>query len=109
MRRPREAVDTTMLAAAIGIDRLLKGDVRRLVACDDAARGVIEHLGAQRRRRKVVVPPAIVPAVVDENTGVRLVAAGSVGERAAPGQTPRIGGEIKNRRHDSEDKTGMRT
>ena len=38
MARPRVAVDAAVLAAAVGIDRLLEGDVGRVVAGDDAAR-----------------------------------------------------------------------
>ena len=36
--RPREAIDAAMLAAAIGIDRAVEGNVGRVVAGDDGAR-----------------------------------------------------------------------
>ncbi|MNR35912.1 hypothetical protein D3C85_1537880 [compost metagenome] len=43
---PCIAVDTAMLATAIGIDRAIKGQVRRVVAGDDGFRRFDTHLGA---------------------------------------------------------------
>ena len=45
-----EAVDAAMLAAAIGIDRLLERDVGRVVRRDDLARLLEADLGVRPRR-----------------------------------------------------------
>ena len=37
MRRPREAVDAAVLTAPEGINRLLEGDIGRIIARDDRA------------------------------------------------------------------------
>ncbi len=50
MRRPREAVDAAVLAAAMRIDRTVGGNVRRLVAGDDPPRGIDRHRGLKRRQ-----------------------------------------------------------
>ena len=78
VRRPREAIDAAVLAAAIGIDRAVEGNVRRLVAGDDLARGVDRHRGLERRQLLQALP-----AVVEGDARDRLVAAGGVGQRAA--------------------------
>src|SRR5215469_16482252 len=109
MGRSREAVDAAMFAAAIRIDRLFERDVGRRVARDDAARSIVEHLGSERWRRQIAVPPAIVPAVIDEHARVGFVAARRVRERAAALEAPRVGCEIEHRGHDSEANRTMRT
>ena len=76
--RPREAIDAAMLAAAIGIDRAVEGDVGRLVAGDDLARGVDRHGGLERRQLFEALP-----AVVEGDPRDRLVAAGGIRQRAA--------------------------
>lgn len=68
MRGPRETVRAAVLAAAVGIDRLGEGNVRRLVAADDAARGFLKHLGPRQHLRELLGfrrVPAIVHALVD--------------------------------------------
>ena len=48
--RPREAIDAAVLAAAIGIDRAVEGNVRRVVAGDDLAGGIDRHRRLERRQ-----------------------------------------------------------
>ena len=73
VRRPREAIDAAMLAAAIGIDRAVEGNVGRLIARDDLARGV--DLYRRLERRQFV---EALPAVVEGDARDRLVAARGV-------------------------------
>src|SRR3546814_9211628 len=75
-----------MLAAAIGVDRAVEPDVRRLVAGDDAAGGIDDDRGAQRRQLFVLRP---CPAVVDRFGIGRLEPTGPVGDRAAALAGPR--------------------
>ena len=88
--RSREAVDAAVLAAAVGIDRAIEMQVRRLVARDQRARGVLAPDGARacRSRRLVLVVGRRVPAVVDVDAGQRLEAAARVGERATTLRRP---------------------
>ena len=74
MGRPREAVGAAVLAAAIGVDRPVEGDVRRLVGGDDPA-AACSSCTSVRKRRKVV---GRAPAVVEALPRLRLVAAGRV-------------------------------
>src|SRR5690606_32425622 len=84
VRRARVAVHAAVLAAAVGIDRLLEAQVRRLVAADDAARRLLVDAGVRVRiRAGVVARVARVPAVVAGLDGGGLVAAGHVRGRAA--------------------------
>ena len=46
---PRETIDAAMLATAIGIDRAIKGNVRRFITRDDDARGLVRDVRFQRR------------------------------------------------------------
>ncbi|MEI9888209.1 MAG: hypothetical protein WDN08_17270 [Rhizomicrobium sp.] len=92
--RAREAVDAAMLAAAIGIDRLVERDVRRLVAGDDGAGGVADDLGAQGGRGTVLGAPAVIPAVVDQDAFLGLVAPHRVGKGAAAPQEPPVCGDV---------------
>src|SRR2546423_13883727 len=73
MRRPREAVGAAMLAAAIGIDRAVEGDVGRVVGGDDLFRRFFLHRGTQWRQE---IDRA--PAIVELLTLDRLEAAGAV-------------------------------
>ena len=91
---PGEAIDAAMLAAAIGIDGLVEGNVRRFVARDDGAGGVMHHFGAQRRGRLIVRPPAIVPAVIDQDPRLLLIAPDGVGQRAAAPEEAPVGGDV---------------
>ncbi len=79
VRGPRVAVDAAMLTATVGIDRLLEGDVRAVVAGDDCARGLFVHLRAQ----SFEISEAF-PAVVERPAQRRLEPAGVVGARPAP-------------------------
>src|SRR5580700_9567795 len=78
MRRPREAVDATMLATPVGVDRTVKADIRRVVAGDDLARGVERDRGLERRQFVEALP-----AVVKGDTRFSLETAAGVGLRAA--------------------------
>ena len=49
MKWPGVAINTAMLAAAIGIDARLEADVRALVVSDDAFGTVLEKLRARER------------------------------------------------------------
>ena len=48
-----------MLAAAIGIDRAVEGNIGRVIARDDMARALERELGLQRRQVLVQVPAVI--------------------------------------------------
>ena len=50
VRRPRETVDAAMLAAPIGVHGAVEGNVRRGIACDDAARHLGLNLGLETRQ-----------------------------------------------------------
>ena len=76
--RPRETIDAAVLAAAIGIDRAIEGNVRRIVAGDDLAGGVDRHAGLERRQFL-----ELLPAVVEGDARQRLVTPGRVRMRAA--------------------------
>ncbi len=84
VRRPRETIGAAVLAAAIGVDRAVEGDVRRLVAGDDPARRFLLHLGLQRRQQLERIP-----AVVDGLARLRLEAAGTIALGAA--SAPAVG------------------
>ena len=64
VRRPGEAVGAAVLAAAIGVDRAVEGDVGRLVAGDDLARPLDLHLGLERRQL-LERAPAVVEGLDD--------------------------------------------
>jgi hypothetical protein len=78
MGRTGETIDAAMLAAAIGIDRAVEGDVGRIVAGDDRARLFHLHLGAEGRQVLQRLP-----AVVEIMPRRRLEASGRVDARAA--------------------------
>src|SRR6185437_14886470 len=50
-----------------------------------------------------------VPAIVEQHAALALEAPRSVGERPAPPQPPRIGGDVQNRGHAKEYGQPMRT
>ncbi len=52
VRRPREAIDAAVLAAAIGVQRDAERDVRRRIAAQDRARLLLRDAGDQLRRRR---------------------------------------------------------
>src|SRR6516164_1519911 len=76
---PGKAIDATMLAAAIGIDRPVEADIWRIVARDHLSRGVERHGGLERRQLLQTLP-----AVIEGRARLGLVAAADVGLRAAP-------------------------
>jgi hypothetical protein len=79
VRRPRETIDAAVLAAAIGVDRAVEGNIRRIVARDDRPRLFEDDFRAQRGRG---VEPA--PAVVLLDAARRLEPAGRIDSHAAP-------------------------
>src|SRR3546814_8998285 len=85
MARPRKAVDAAMLAAAIGIDRAVEGNVGRLVPGDDVPRAVFMQHGLQRRGLFQVVP-----AVIFGLARFAVVATAHTGDRAAAAPGIRI-------------------
>ena len=77
VRRPRETVRATVLAAAIRVHRLLETHVRGSIAADDAACGFHPHLGAQAWGGELL---AFIgqPAVIDRLVGAGFETAGQV-------------------------------
>src|ERR1700734_3768625 len=86
MGRPGVAVEAAVLAAAIGIDRAVESNVRRLVARDDGLGLFPRDLGRQWLWRFVARP-----AVVEILALLELEAAGGVGRGAA--SAPELGGQ----------------
>ncbi len=80
--RPRVAIDAAVLAAAIGVDRLLERDVGRGVARDHRAALVGDHLGRRGRGLGLRLGERA-PAVVERLERRRLEAVGGVVGRAA--------------------------
>src|ERR1700741_2832230 len=78
MGRPREAVETAMLAAPVRIDRPVEADIGRVVARDHLSRRVERDRGLERGQLLQALP-----AVVEGNPCLRLVSAASIGLRAA--------------------------
>ncbi len=84
--RPGVAIKAAVLAAAIGIDRAVESNVRRLVARDDRLGLFPCDLGRQRFWRFVARP-----AVVELLALLELETAGCIGRGAAT--APQIGGQ----------------
>ena len=78
VRRPGETIDAAVLAAAIGIDRAVEGNVGGIVAGDDLPRRVDRH---RRPERRQILDAQ--PTVIEGDAGQRLEASGAVGDRAA--------------------------
>src|SRR5262245_58777624 len=97
MSRTREAVDAPMLAAARRSDRAVEGNVRRIVPGDDGPRRVPDQLRLQRRRSLVVA----VPAIVDPDAFLHVIAARCIGASAAAFEQARIGGGGKDAAHEA--------
>jgi len=72
-----------MLATAIRIDRLIEGDVGRLVARDDGAGGIVDHFGMDRGSGIVIGAPAIVPSVIQQGPAMPFVSAHRIGKGAS--------------------------
>src|SRR3954447_12938828 len=77
MGRPRKAVDAAMLAAPIGVDRTVEADIGRVVTGDYFARGVDRDGGLEDRQIFQALP-----AVVESDLGLSLVASAAVRLRA---------------------------
>src|SRR5436190_1093839 len=60
MARPGVAVDAAMLAAAIGVDRAVEADIRRVVVRDDGARALDGDLRLERALEEVDTPALVV-------------------------------------------------
>ena len=84
--RPGVAIEAAVLAAAIGVDRPVESDVRRLVAGDDGLGLFPGDLGRERFKRLLARP-----AVVELLALLKLETAGDVGRGAAP--APELGGQ----------------
>ena len=77
MRRPRETVDAAVLATPIRVDGAVETDIGRIVPRDDLARGIERHRGLERRQLLKALP-----AIVERNLCLGLIAAAGVGLRA---------------------------
>ena len=83
--RPGVAIEAAVLAAAIGVDRPVESDVRRLVAGDDGLGLFPGDLGRERLGRLLARP-----AVVELLALLKLETARDVGRGAPP--APELGG-----------------
>src|SRR5579864_2407418 len=98
MRRPRKAIHAAMLAAPIGIDGTIEADIGGIVAGDDLARGIQRHRGLEWRKLFEALP-----AVVERDPCLGLIAATGVGLRAPAPPSPALDGDRQLR------KSGRRT
>jgi hypothetical protein len=73
-----EAIDAAVLAAAVGVDRLIEADVRAVIAGNDALGDFLAHVGLEGFQ----IAQAL-PTVVEGLALLVLVAADAVGARAA--------------------------
>src|ERR1700747_891449 len=78
MRRPREAIDAAVLAAAIRIDGTVEANVGRVVPRDHFSRGIERNGGLERWQLLETLP-----AVVEGDPRFGLKAAAGVRLRAA--------------------------
>ena len=94
VRRPRVAVAAAMLAAAVGIDGMVEGDVGRIVGHDGAARVLPAHLGLRLGRLTLqgVIPG--LPAIVERGACIALEAVRHPRGRAAALQGGQREGEL---------------
>ncbi|MNO97575.1 hypothetical protein D3C76_892890 [compost metagenome] len=91
MAGPRITVDAAVLAAAIGIDRAVEGNVRRLVAGDDGPGDLHPHLGGPGRR-DFVLPVVIHRHGAGRRIAVVRIAAGATAawrEGGGHGKSPK--------------------
>ncbi len=77
MSGAREAIDATMLAAAIGIDRPVEADIGGFVPGDRSPGRIDGHRGRDRRQI-VVFDRSTLPAVILARPVARLEAAGAI-------------------------------
>src|SRR5690606_13921146 len=90
-RGAREEVDTAVVTAAVGIDRLVEADVGRIVAADDAARALLGHYRIQARLSGLVGQRGQpVPAVVLQPR--RALGEAAVHERGRAAAADGLGG-----------------
>ena len=82
MRGVDKAVDAAMLAAAVGIDGLLEGYVRRRIAGDDGAGRIDADLCGMRAGKLVLLLAR--PAVVDRDLPAGVEAGSVVADGPAP-------------------------
>ena len=80
--RSRIAVDATVFATLVGVDRLIEGHVRRPVGGDDVSGQVPKEFRARVGRRKRLVF-RLFPAVVDGDAGCLVESACRIRQRAA--------------------------
>ena len=92
VRRPRKAIDAAMLAAAIGIDRLVEADIGRVVRGDDLPGLLQPHLRLERRQFGEALP-----AIVEILAKLRLETPGQVGSCAASAPSFLVGGRLIRR------------
>ena len=59
VRGTRITIDATVLAPAIGIDRLLERNIRAIIARDDALGRLDHHLRLQRLKIARLIPPIV--------------------------------------------------
>src|SRR4029079_1818399 len=74
VRRPREAVDAAVLAAAIGVDREVEVDVGRVVRREDRLDALLDDFGPRRERDLLGKLVERAPAVVEVLARVARVA-----------------------------------
>ena len=73
MRRPRVAINAPVLAPPVRIDRLLEGNVRTVIAGNDAFGGLDHHMGFEG-----LEIARLIPAIVKAFPGFALKATGAV-------------------------------
>ena len=82
---PRKAINAAVFAAAIGIDRAVKRNVWRFIACDDRFRTLDSDAGAHRRQYVIDHDAIIKPVAVINPVGKVEAIAGAVMRCAAMG------------------------
>src|SRR5262249_31547229 len=92
MGRTGKAIDAAMLAAAIWIDRLIEGHIRRVIAGDDRLAGIEADRGTQRRQ--VVFLVLDQPAIILQRPVARLETTRTIGDGPAPLARPGMQGRV---------------
>jgi len=65
VRRTGKAINAPMLAATIGIDRAIKGNIRRGVTGENRAAMILFEQSPDNRRMRHILPPTIIEIHVD--------------------------------------------
>ena len=81
---PGVAIDASVLAPAVGIDRAVEAQIRRLVVGDNVTAGIGKHLGL------ALLHQGRIPTIIERNTLRRLEPARPVGEG---GPAAKFGGD----------------